>query len=205
MHSSSATASEPHARAQDLLLVRQALRGDPAAVEAVLARLSCAVRFVFRLNRRLGYRLPIEALEDVVQHVYAALWPRLGDYAGSSALETWVFGFCRNCLRAEARRRATGLRLLPSGGDDSALTEHAVDSEAPDSELTRGERLDALREELDRLAPDERHVVELRHFENQSFEQIARQLNLPASTVKDRCYRALVKMKGRLRRRDVSA
>ena len=34
-------------------------------------------------------------------------------------------------------------------------------------------------------------------------EQIARHLGLPASTVKDRCYRALLKMKARLRRRDV--
>ena len=62
-----------------------------------------------------------------------------------------------------------------------------------------------MRDELARLRPVERRVVELRHFEGLSFEDIARELDLPASTVKDRCYRALIKMKARLRRRDVSS
>ena len=95
---------------RDLLLVQQALRGDAESVEELLARLSCTVRFVYRLNRTTGYFMTTEALEDVVQQVYAAFWPRLADYTGTAALESWVYGFCRNCLRAEARRRHSYLR-----------------------------------------------------------------------------------------------
>ena len=205
MHPSSGTATEPTTGAEDLLTVHSALSGDPAAVEAVLARLSCTVRFVFRLNRRLGYRLPAETLEDVVQQVYAALWPRLRDFAGSATLESWVFGFCRNCLRAEARRRAQRLRVVPVNGEGGALSDKLVERTEPDRQLVRLEGVEALREELARLGREEREVVELRHLENRSFEEIAAQLGLPASTVKDRCYRGLMKMKGRLRRRDVRA
>ena len=83
------------------------------AVDGLLQRLGCIPRFVFRLNRSLAIGLPVEALEDVVQQVYAAVWPRLRDFHGRNPLETWVFGFCRNCLRSAARRgrdhgRATG-------------------------------------------------------------------------------------------------
>jgi RNA polymerase sigma-70 factor (ECF subfamily) len=80
-----------------------------------------------------------------------------------------------------------------------------VDEPAPQAEMLRSEGVDAVRAELDRLEPAEREVVRLRHLEGWSFEQIARLRGLPASTVKDRCYRALMKLKGRLRSRDVSA
>src|SRR5262249_23115740 len=96
---------------EDLLLVRRALRGEAGAVELVLARLSCIARLVYRLNESLSYGLGAERLEDAVQQVYMAVWPRLRDFAGSAALESWVYGFCRNCLRAEARKRAMNLRI----------------------------------------------------------------------------------------------
>lgn len=203
-----AAASLPRlASGGDLVLVRRALGGDSAAIEETLARLACVVKFVFRLNRTLSYGLPTEALEDVVQQVYAALWPRLRDFTGGARLESWAFGFCRNCLRAEVRRRATRLRLIPRAGDTDALEERLSDGEAksPDNAVAARERLDVLRDALDELDPAERQVVELRFFEDYSFERIARELDLAPSTVKDRCYRALSRMKDRLRRRDVQA
>ena len=189
---------------EDLILVRAALRGEAVAVDGVLARLSCIPRFVYRLNRSLGYGLDTDHLQDVVQQVYMAVWPRLTGYAGSAALESWVFGFCRNCLRAEARQRARGQRIVTMVFDELDSSQSAVDA-APADALSHVERVDATLDELERLKPVEREVVRLRHLEGWSFEQIARQQGLPPSTVKDRCYRALMKLKGRLRRRDVSA
>lgn len=193
------------------MLVRRALGGNSEAIESLLLRLSCVVRFTFRLNRQLGYRLPAESLEDVVQQVYLAVWPRLQDFTGAASLESWTFGFCRNCLRAEARRRAHRLRVLPPGGVEGDAVEADVRDDVassgrrPDAECERLERADVLRAELESLDPDERVVVERRHLDDWSFERIAAHLGVPASTVKDRCYRALTKMKGRLRRRDVRA
>ena len=189
---------------EDLLLVRRALRGDREAVDAVLQRFSCIARFVFRIHETMGYGLAPEQLEDVVQQVYMAVWPRLGDYAGSAALESWVYGFCRNCLRAEARRRAMNAKVVSFVGDDLDRGQQ-TDDPAPHDAVARAEGVDAVREELENLKPVEREVVRLRHLEGWSFEQIARHQDLPASTVKDRCYRALMKLKGRLRTRDVSA
>ncbi len=185
---------------RDLILVHKALRGDADAVEQLLARLSCTVRFVYRLNRSLGYGMTTEALEDVVQQVYAAFWPRLPDYTGSAALESWVYGFCRNCLRAEGRRRQQSMRAVPL---PDLETQPGSKEPPPQESLLRNEGLEILHEEMMKLKPEERDAVRLRHVEGWSFEQIARKQGLPASTVKDRCYRALLKMKDRLGRRDV--
>jgi RNA polymerase sigma-70 factor (ECF subfamily) len=183
----------------DLLLVRRALGGEHEAADALLQRLACIHRFVSRLNRTLGYGLPTDVLEDVVQQVYAAVWPRLPDFAGSAAIESWVFGFCRNCLRAEARRRRHGGRPLPGSGDPDLP---AADGAQSAARVEHEEGVDVLRAELARLGPEERQVVEMRFLEELSFEQIARLLAVPASTVKDRCYRALQRLQGRMRRGD---
>jgi RNA polymerase sigma-70 factor (ECF subfamily) len=185
----------------DLLLVRRALRGEREAADALLARLACIHRFTYRLNRSLGYKLPTDCLEDVVQQVYIAVWPRLRDFAGSAAIESWVFGFCRNCLRAEVRRRRHGASSLDAGSAEGAPLE--IDApETAQHAAEQDEGVDALRAELARLHPDERAVVEMRFLHELSFEHIARALALPPSTIKDRCYRAMTRLKGRLRRRD---
>lgn len=186
---------------QDLLLVRCALRGERDAVEELLQRLACIHRFVFRLNRTLGYGVPVDRLEDVVQQVYGAVWPRLREFAGSAAIESWVFGFCRNCLRAEARGRRSGPRALDQS--EGSVPGLAAPDETALWSATQRERVDLLRAELARLEADERTVVEMRFLEDASFEEIARSLGIPASTVKDRCYRALARLKGRLRNRDI--
>lgn len=188
---------------KDTILVQRALRRDREALEELLGRLSCVVRFVYRLNRTLGYRLPAEVLEDVVQQVYMAIWGRLRDYAGTAALESWAFGFCRNCLRAEARKRAQRTKV---DSTDQVRLERAPSADpSPGQVAERTERIDAVRDELENLDPSEREAVVLRHLEGWSFEEIARRQGLPSSTVKDRCYRALMKMRERLRRRDVHA
>lgn len=204
-HGTAAASAPRLAQGGDLALVRLALTGDQGAIEEVLARLACVVKFVFRLNKTQGHGLPTEALEDVVQQVYAALWPRLRDFTGGAMLESWAFGFCRNCLRAEARKRATRLRLVPRSRDGDAIEDSLCDERAPapDGIAAERERLEVLRTELDSLEPFERQVVELRFFQDWSFERIARELAVAPSTVKDRCYRALNHMKDRLRKRDV--
>ena len=183
---------------QDQILIQAALSGRRDSVDTVMQRLSCVVRFVYRLNRSMGYHMPTEGLEDVVQQVFLALWPRLPEFAGTSALETWVYGFCRNCLRAEFRRRTSRQRPVQN---DESLREQVTQTPPPEEIAVQMESLDLLHEELEQLPDDDREIVELRHLQGLSFEQIARQKHLPPSTIKDRCYKAVDKIRMRLKRR----
>ena len=200
-----ALASDGGTGPQDLMLVQRAVRGEAAAVDELLVRLSCVVRFVYRLNKTLGFGLLVESLEDVVQQVYMAVWPRLAEFQGSSALESWVYGFCRNCLRAELRRKRMQGRVCSVADEELDRAHSAPSLPAPTDALVQGEGIEHLHAELAKLKVEEREVVVLRHLEGWSFETIARRQGISASTVKDRCYRALMKMKGRLKSRDVSA
>jgi RNA polymerase sigma-70 factor (ECF subfamily) len=93
------------------------------------------------------------------------------------------------------------LRLLPGGAEQTVESgaDQATELAAPDEVAERAERVDLLRLAMDDLPTEERQVVELRHLEDWSFERIARQHGLAASTVKDRCYRGMQKLQRRLR------
>jgi len=182
----------------DLLLVQAALRGESQSVDALLVRLGCIPRFVFRLNRTTGSALPAEALEDVVQQVYAALWSRLAEFHGRNPLETWVFGFCRNCLRSAWRRGRDQRRAASLSAD--LLATLPAQAENPHYRLDRIEALGALRDELDELPAEEREVVEARHLDGSSFEDLARATGVAVSTIKDRCYRAMQRLQQKLGR-----
>lgn len=183
----------------DLLLVQAALQRDRAAVDALMARLGCVPRFVFRLNRSLAVALPAETLEDVVQQVYAAVWPRLPEFHGRNPLETWVFGFCRNCLRSASRRERDRRRGASLSAELLATVPAA--ERGPGHRLDRVEALGALRDELAELPPEERDAVQARHLDGASFEDLARSSGVAVSTIKDRCYRAMQRLQRRLGRR----
>ncbi|MCA8976273.1 MAG: RNA polymerase sigma factor [Planctomycetes bacterium] len=182
----------------DLLLVQAALGGDAAAIDALMVRLGCVPRFVHRLNRSLGHGLTSDALEDVVQQVYAALWPRLAEFHGRNTLETWVFVYCRNCVRSAARRVGRSPRAVLS---DEMLAAIPAAVEGPMQKLDRNEVLGALQDELERLPVAEREVVQARHLEGRSFEDLARATGVAVSTIKDRCYRAMQRLEENLGRR----
>ena len=141
---------------------------------------------------RMGYHLPTEGLEDVVA---AGLRRRSGrgcrNYAGTSALETWVYGFCRNCLRAEFRRRDDPLAGWCSAEDQLCTSRCAeVAGARSSSAVQHGESGLAPRGARTSCRTKTGRSSSCATSTNRSFEQIARQKNLPPSTIKDRCYRA---------------
>ena len=60
----------------------------------------------------------------------------------------------------------------------------------PFESLERKEREAKMREVVAQLKPRYRRLVELRYFEEQSYEEIATELDLPLGTVKAQLFRA---------------
>ena len=103
-------------------------------------------------------------------------------YDASRPFYPWLRRIVRNtCFDRRARRSARpGLResLVPS--DDPT----ALDT------LEQNEAIERVRRGLDRLDPDHREILVLRHFEDLSYAEIAQILELPEGTVMSRLYRA---------------
>lgn len=177
--------------ASDLALVRATLsrRGD--AVDTFLDRMRCVPRMISAHNRKLGRPLSSETLDDVIQESLVAVWRKLERFDGRSALETWVYPFCY----FEFMRRLRMERGLPRLLD--APLEGSPHEPATQASVELFE-LEPLLAELEALEPDQAVVVRLKHFEDQTFEEIAVRLAISPNTAKTRYYRGLEKLRTRL-------
>ena len=60
----------------------------------------------------------------------------------------------------------------------------------PMEALQRKERIELMRSVVEAMKPRYRRLVELRYFEERSYEEIAEELDLPLGTVKAQLFRA---------------
>ncbi len=123
--------------------------------------------------------------QDAVHDAAVIAWTRFGELRDHSLFEAWFDRIVVNACRQRLRRRGVrplAIEALPEG----ALAGGAL----ADGASGRAER-DALRRALDRLSPEHRAVVILRHLEGYSPGEIAARTGEREGTVKSRLHYAL--------------
>jgi RNA polymerase sigma-70 factor (ECF subfamily) len=60
----------------------------------------------------------------------------------------------------------------------------------PEENMMKKQKIIMMRDVVERLKPRYRKLVELRYFQERSYEEIAEELNLPLGTVKAQLFRA---------------
>lgn len=169
-------------------LVVRARSGDAAALDDLLARLQPLV--LRRCARFLPHRMDAE---EAAQDALLAISRGLDRFEGRGSFRGWVTVVASNSARATYR----SLRRRSEVSAPVAL-------ERPDPQTTSviaGTRLDLL-ESLDALGatyPDLVDPFVLRDLGELGYGEIAEQLDLPLTTVKDRIHRARTFVRARLR------
>lgn len=130
-----------------------------------------------------------EALEDVVQEVFLAVWRKAASYqADRGDVAGWLYTITRNKLFDLWRRQG---RSPAAGSFD--LQALAGGARGVPSEL----RL-SLEQALGRLRADQRQAVEMAYFGGLTYEETAERLQLPVGTLKSRIRSALHAMRATL-------
>ncbi|MER7891315.1 RNA polymerase sigma factor [Micromonospora sp. NPDC094482] len=167
-------------------LARSAARGDPAALDALLA----AIRpEVLRLCARL---LPHrEDAEEACQDALLAVARGISRFEQRSAFHTWLYRLTAN--RARSTYRVLRRRWLVEAGGVPL-------PEAPDPRRTSvvaGTRLDLL-DALDAVRPELAEAVTLRDVLGLDYREIAALLDVPEGTVKSRLHQARQQVRQRM-------
>lgn len=122
--------------------------------------------------------------EDVVQETLLRAWrhiDRVDTRAGNP--RAYLFTVARNVLTDQWRAERSRPRLV---SDDATVA--AVPS---DEDVEAAVERWTVAEALQRLTPEHRAVVQALYFEDRSVADAARQLGMPAGTVKSRSYYAI--------------
>ncbi len=142
--------------------------------------------------------------EEITQSTFCTLATKLENYTEVGKFESWLFRIAINRLRDEMRRRK---RQATPVADDTLSGLHANtnlsmgsgSSSEADPEMNK-----QLRDALGHLSDADQKILQLRHFGDLSFKQIAEILNEPLGTVLARQHRALKKLREILQRDDSS-
>jgi RNA polymerase sigma-70 factor (ECF subfamily) len=136
---------------------------------------------------------PVDA-DDLTMEAFGKAFCQLSSYTPQNTFATWLFSIASNHGIDFIRRqhmRLVSLNSMSVSDDDEAF-EYPIPSEDPnpEEELISRQRDKLVRELVDRLAPRYRRIVNMRYFEELSYEEISRKLNIPLGTVKIQLRRA---------------
>jgi len=167
-------------------LIRQARRGDPAAVERLIRTHQESVYgFLLRLSGRP------HVAEDLAQDAFVRVLRNLDRFDDRYRFSTWLFTIARRLFVNHIQK------LAPSFDSDTVGLASGV-SRRPDQISADGESRanlhGVLEVALDSLSLVQREIVLLFHQQEWSIEEIARQLDMPEGTVKSHLHRARRRM-----------
>ena len=136
---------------------------------------------------------PVDA-DDLTIEAFGKAFRQLSSYTPQNTFATWLFSIASNHGIDFIRRQH--MRLVPLNSmsvtdeDDAYEYPFPSDDPTPEEELITRQRDKIVRDLVDRLAPRYRRIVNMRYFDELSYEEIAKQLNIPLGTVKIQLRRA---------------
>lgn len=174
----------------DPQLVAAARRGQPDAYGELVRRHQAAVYNV-------AYRLVGERQQalDLAQETFVRAYRALGSFDGERPFGPWVNRIAANVALTWLQRRrvpTVPLALERADGEGDVPAELPLPDYAaePERVYLAGEAQERLRRAILALPPPYRVAIELRHFQDLSYEEIAVALGIPLSDVKSHLFRA---------------
>lgn len=181
-------------------------RDDRSAIKAVLAGDREAygelvVRHSHRLFR-LAFRMTGNEADadDVVQESFLRGYLKLQTFEARSDFGTWIYRITVRCaLDKLSSRRSSGETLIGEETDPEQESVQVPDLAPGPERLAMSAELATLQQRaMSGLTAMERMAFVLRHFEEQSTEEIAAALDIAPNTAKQTVFRAVRKVRTRL-------
>jgi RNA polymerase sigma-70 factor (ECF subfamily) len=173
----------------DFALVESARSGNQGAYAILMDKYRDAVNAL--MMRMVNNR---EDAEDLVLEAFGKAFRRLDSYTPNFAFSTWLFRIAvNNCIDFVRKKK-----MQTSSIDNSMDGENGKDfssniksdSLSPEESYILDQRLARMRKVMCKLPTKYRLMLELRYFEELSYQEIADDLELPLGTVKAQLFRA---------------
>ncbi|MBL0329792.1 MAG: sigma-70 family RNA polymerase sigma factor [Bacteroidetes bacterium] len=174
----------------DYHLIRAALdKGDQKAYAELMGRYRDSVYFM--LLKMVNNK---DDADDLTIEAFGKAFKRLSQYTPNYAFSTWLFKIAsNNCIDFIRRKKMTTFSIDRTFENDEG-GEMSMDIKAeglnPEENMVKKQKVKHMREVVEKLKPRYRILVEMRYFDELSYEEIAEKLDLPLGTVKAQLFRA---------------
>ncbi|MGZ4779105.1 MAG: sigma-70 family RNA polymerase sigma factor [Thermoanaerobaculia bacterium] len=172
----------------DRALVARILEGDRDRFTELVKRYEKRViNYVYRITHRY------EDAHDLTQEIFVKVFLALDRYDPKYQFSTWLFRIAQNSAIDALRKKSISEVSMerPAGEDENSKErEFADDGISPYRALKNKQLSVAIDKAVANLPADYRELIQLRHFAELSYEEIASMKKLPLGTVKNKLFRA---------------
>ena len=172
----------------DYELIDEAIDGNEAAYGILMDRYRDSLHgILYRMVRDQ------EETQDLVQEAFIKAYNALESFNKQYSFSTWLFKIAsNNCIDHLRKRRLNTTSIdTPIETTDGSITQDIPDSSYnPETDIIRNEMINNIHNVIDQLPEKYREVINLRHKQDRSYDEIAIELELPIGTVKARIFRA---------------
>ncbi len=173
----------------DYKLVQQAVKGDQKAYAELMSRYKDSIYFM--LLKMVNNR---DDADDLTIEAFGKAFKNLHQYTPDFAFSTWLFKIATNNCIDFIRRKRKFTFSIDKGMENDNGQEMQFEIKSPmldpEEKMIKNQKAMLMREVVEKLKPRYKRLVELRYFQERSYEEIADELKLPLGTVKAQLFRA---------------
>jgi RNA polymerase sigma factor (sigma-70 family) len=163
--------------------------GDQKAYAELMQRYKDSIYFM--LLKMVNNR---DDADDLTIEAFGKAFKNLQQYTPDYAFSTWLFKIATNNCIDFIRRKRKMTFSIDKGfeNDEGQETTFELKSSTldPEEKMIKKQKAVLMRDIVEKLKPRYRRLVELRYFQERSYEEIATELQLPLGTVKAQLFRA---------------
>ena len=199
--------------ALDISAHRQPLGSQARPVDSQLAWVIAAQngdgvafnRLVLKWQQKI-YNLSLRLLQDpeeaseATQEAFLQAYKGIRRFRLESQFSTWLYRIASNQCITRLRKRPAQppCSIDEEVGEGTPLSQRLAARDDQEGDLLRQEQQQRVRRAIGALPTEQRLTVELKFFQEMTFEEISSVLESPVSTVKSRFYSGLQGLKSRL-------
>jgi RNA polymerase sigma-70 factor (ECF subfamily) len=172
----------------DFYLVQSAIEGNEQAYSELLGRYKDSIYFMLlkMVNNSID-------AEDLTIEAFSKAFKNIDQYSPNFAFSTWLYKIAtNNCIDHLRKKRCNTISI------DNESTNINIDANIffktntlnPEEKIIQEQREKIVREIVNKLKPRYKKLIELRYFEELSYEEIAAELEIPIGTVKAQLFRS---------------
>lgn len=175
-------------KAEDIKHVNAAINGDHDAFAWIMKKYKGPLQnLIFKMVNDKN------EVEDLIQEVFIKVFNSLRNYSQEYAFSTWIYRIAINNTIDYLRKKKLETFSINSDAeddDDRPKFEIPDTSYSADASIILEQRQQIINDAINSLPDKYKKVIELRHKEELSYEEISEILNLPIGTVKAHLFRA---------------
>lgn len=168
-----------------LKYIQKAKQGDQVAFTFLLD---------FYWNEVYGYMLKRTENEtdtdDIVIETFAKAFDKISTYNPEFGFNTWLITIAKNVHIDMLRKKKSTLFLEITDEEDSLANQVLDETPTVEDKLITEQNLSKLLQQIKQLKPAYQEVIQLRYFQEMTYQDMAEQLNEPLNNIKIKLLRA---------------